>query len=270
MPKIIIKIDTDPIIEYTLINATPFFLEWLRATPVVAFLFLGRQFMADKSKKRVTFYIDGFNFYYGIKRSASVSKKWGNAYWIDVVKLCEGFLGTDEILQKVIYFTASPLSTGKNARQSAFLNANKAINKNKFEVVRGKYLEKNYECPYCGGHISRPEEKKTDVNISVRMIQDCIHKSTDSIILITADTDLLPPLELIRKDFPKVKLKVMFPPSNHSYDISNTLLGWKSKVVLMKNSYKRFENAMMPDDVVDGTKTYSIPTEWKKKQYITK
>jgi hypothetical protein len=62
----------------------------------------------------------------------------------------------------------------------------------------------------------------------------------------------------------------MFPPSNHSYDISNTLLGWKSKVVLMKNSYKRFENAMMPDDVVDGTKTYSIPTEWKKKQYITK
>ena len=109
-------------------------------------------------KKRVTFYIDGFNFYYGIKRSFDADQKWGNAYWINIVKLCEGFLGNDEVLEKVIYFTATPLSTGKSARQSAFLNANKALNKEQFEIVRGKYLEKHYVCPYCTGDISRPEE----------------------------------------------------------------------------------------------------------------
>ena len=222
--------------------------------------------MTEQNKRRVTFYIDGFNFYYGIKRSASLAKKWGNAYWIDIVKLCEGFLGQDEILGKVIYFTATPLSTGKSARQSAFLNANKALNKEKFEIVRGKYLEKHYECPYCNAHISRPEEKKTDVNISVRMICDCIHKTTDSVTLISADTDLLPPLELIKSDFPDIKLKVVFPPSNYSYDVANTLQNWKSKVVLMKNNYKRFENAVMPDNVPSDGKTYSIPPEWKAKQ----
>ncbi|MBO4638235.1 MAG: hypothetical protein J5710_00590, partial [Treponema sp.] len=68
--------------------------------------------MENDSKKLVTFYIDGFNFYYGIKRSVSADKKWGNAYWIDIVKLCEGFIGPDEILEKVIYFTATPLSIG--------------------------------------------------------------------------------------------------------------------------------------------------------------
>lgn len=43
-------------------------------------------------RKRVVFYIDGFNFYYGLKSSMQVDKKWGNAYWIDVVRLCEGFI----------------------------------------------------------------------------------------------------------------------------------------------------------------------------------
>ena len=80
--------------------------------------------------RRVTFYIDGFNFYYGIKRSMKADKKWGNVYWLNVVKLCSGFVAPDEILEKVVYFTAAPLSTGKSNRQGAFLNANKAINGN--------------------------------------------------------------------------------------------------------------------------------------------
>ena len=60
--------------------------------------------------KRVTFYIDGFNFYFGIKRARSIDRNWGNCYWIDVVKLCESFLGEDQILEKVVYFTASPMN----------------------------------------------------------------------------------------------------------------------------------------------------------------
>ena len=97
---------------------------------------------------RVTFYIDGFNFYYGIKRSAKADKKWNNAYWIDLVKLCSGLISQDDTLEKVVYFTAAPLSTGKSQRQGAFLNANKALNGDKFEVIRGKYLEKHIECPF--------------------------------------------------------------------------------------------------------------------------
>ena len=223
--------------------------------------------MSD-SRRRVTFYVDGFNFYYGLRRAAKEDKKWDNAYWINVVKLFEGFLGQDEILEKVIYFTASPLSKEKSIRQSAFLNANKALNGERFEIVRGKYLEKHIICPYCKGDISRPEEKKTDVNISVRMIQDCIHNATDSIVLVSADTDLIPPLELIKSDFANIKLKVCFPPSNYSNDIVNTLLAWQSKVVLLKKNYKRFENAIMDDSVTVNNTQFSIPQEWKQKQFM--
>lgn len=53
------------------------------------------------------------------------------------------------------------------------------INGDRFEVVRGKYLDKQIQCPNCHYAISRPEEKKTDVNISVRMIADCVLNATD-------------------------------------------------------------------------------------------
>ena len=89
---------------------------------------------------RVTFYIDGFNFYFGLKRARKSNKDWGRYYWLDMVKLCQSFLGEGQILEKVIYFTASPLNQLKSSRQSAFHNANKLINGDKFEVVRGKYL----------------------------------------------------------------------------------------------------------------------------------
>ncbi|KAA6331007.1 hypothetical protein EZS27_020343, partial [termite gut metagenome] len=72
--------------------------------------------------------------------------------------------------EKVIYFTASPLNPDKSNRQGAFLNVNKLLNENKFEVVRGKYLTKIIQCPNCNYAISRPEEKKTDVNVAIRMI----------------------------------------------------------------------------------------------------
>ena len=141
-----------------------------------------------------------------------------------MVKLCQGFLGEGQEVEKVIYFTASPLNPEKSSRQSAFLNANKLINGDRFEVVRGKYLDKQIQCPNCHYAISRPEEKKTDVNISVRMIADCVLDATDTIVLVSADSDLVPPLEFIQKQYPEKRIKVYFPPSNFSCDLKDNLI----------------------------------------------
>ena len=214
--------------------------------------------------KRVTFYIDGFNFYFGIKRARHIDKNWGKCYWIDVVKLCESFLGESQSLEKVVYFTASPMNPAKNSRQSSFLNANKLINGEKFEIVRGKYMDKSIICPYCNMSISKPEEKKTDVNISVRMLADCMEDKTDTVALVSADSDLIPPLEHIQRLFPQKGIKVYFPPSNYSNDIKDNLLHHRSKPVLMKNNLPRFLRAIMNDEVSDGNKTFRIPEKWKE------
>lgn len=213
--------------------------------------------------ERVTFYIDGFNFYFGLRQSRKSDSAWGRFYWIDMVKLCESFLAEGQELSKVIYFTASPLSKERNSRQSAFLNANKLVNGSRFEVVRGKYMEKQITCPYCNSNITRPEEKKTDVNISTRMIADCVQNQTDKIVLISADSDLIPPLEFIQRQYPKVSIKVYFPPSRYSSDLKDNMLHHRSKPVLLEKNMRRFEAAVMPDEVSNGEIKYTIPQKWK-------
>lgn len=211
---------------------------------------------------KVTFYIDGFNFYYGLKRAMKLNG-WENLYWIDMVALCKSFLGDNQKLEKVIYFTASPLNPQKNSRQSAFLNANKLLNGNQFEIVRGKYFDKPIQCPLCKGTFNRPEEKKTDVNISVRMIKDCVEHKTDLVSLVSADTDIIPPLEVINSLYPNISIKVYFPPTNYSNDMKDFLHGIKRKPVLMIKNHKRFVDAKMPDVVDKDGKQYTIPNKWK-------
>ena len=214
-------------------------------------------------KKRVTFYVDGFNFYYGLKRKKKTDGSWKRFYWIDVVKLFEQFLGPDQELEKVIYFTASPLDPAKSSRQSAFLNANSILHPDKFEIVRGKYINKTITCPQCRYSISRPEEKKTDVNLSVRMMGDCFNDRTDIVVLVSADTDLIPPIDFILNNFPGKKVKVYFPPTNHSFDISDYMKARKTSIVRLESNLSKFNNAIMTETVTDGTKTYTIPDCWK-------
>lgn len=211
----------------------------------------------------MTFYVGGFNFYYGLKQMKQIDVNWQRYYWIDVVKLFEQFLGLEQELNKVIYFTASPLDPDKNSRQSAFLNANAILNPNRFEVVRGKYINKTIKCPHCHLAINRPEEKKTDVNLSVRMIEDCVKDKTDVVVLVSADTDLIPPIDFILNNFPTKRVKVYFPPANHSFDINGYIRAHKSHVVRLDANIRKFDNAVMPDIVSVGEKTYTIPQAWK-------
>lgn len=216
--------------------------------------------------EKVTIYIDGFNFYYGLRTKRKVESAWAKAYWVDLVKFFEMFLGEGQELVKVVYFTASPLNKDKSSRQSAFLNANKLLNGDRFEIVRGKYLEKKIVCPNCQYTIIRPEEKKTDVNISIRMIADCFQDKTNVLILVSGDSDLLPPIEFIQTNYPEKKIKVYFPPTIYSHSIDNNMKRHRSKVVLLEKSLNKFAHCQMPDVVSADAKIYTIPIKWKERR----
>jgi uncharacterized LabA/DUF88 family protein len=214
-------------------------------------------------KERVTIYVDGFNFYYGLRAKKKIDKIWRTTYWIDIVKLFEQFLGTSQTLEKVVYFTASSLNIDKSIRQGTFLNANKLLNNNRFELVRGKYLKKIIACPNCKYAISRPEEKKTDVNIAVRMLSDCIDNKTDVLVLVSGDSDLLPPIEFIQRKYPEKKIRVYFPPTIYSVDLKNNVKLHNGKIVFLENNFNKFQHSIMPDIVTKDGKTYTIPEKWK-------
>ena len=68
---------------------------------------------------RATFYIDGFNFYNGLKDAIKEDRSWKKYYWLDLVAFANQFLDKSHELVKVKYFTAPPLDIGKESRQAA-------------------------------------------------------------------------------------------------------------------------------------------------------
>jgi len=213
--------------------------------------------------ERITVYIDGFNFYYGLKRMKEIDADWQKFYWIDFVKLFELFLGTNQTLQKVYYFTTPPLSISKSNRQSQLFDANKALNGNRFETVKGMFYEKEHICPVCSSAYTKPEEKRTDVNICAQMMLDCSLNNTDTVILVSADSDLVPPLELIREYYANKKIRIYFPPKAFSNELNNFIKAGNRKLVMLEKSKPKFLNSVMPDIVTKDGTTYTIPPKWK-------
>lgn len=210
---------------------------------------------------RVTFYFDGFNFYYGLKSKKAEDASWKAFYWLDFVKFCEEFLGEGQTLEKVKYFTTAPHNRNKQARQQALLTANKYLNSDRFQVIRGKYYDKTVHCQLCDEDFKVPEEKRTDVNISVHLVGDCALDLTDTVVLVSADSDLVPPIEFIKKNYPDKKVKLYFPPCRRSLDLYHSV--GRKATDLEKNKF-RFENAVMKPTITspDGNKDVTIPPEW--------
>ena len=138
-------------------------------------------------KQRVIVYIDGFNFYYGLKRNS----RWKRYYWIDFVRLFESFMKPHQELVAVKYFSAKPISNEDKAeRQSLLFKANEE--NPKFQLVLGKYLQKSLTCKNCGYKITTYEEKESDVRIATQIVRDAFEKSCDVAIVVSADSDMNP------------------------------------------------------------------------------
>jgi len=194
-------------------------------------------------KRKVIVYVDGFNFYYGLKAISQKDKRWKKFYWLDVVNFFSKMLTDNQELMEVNYFSARPHSVDTAKRQDLFFSANK-LNP-KFHLILGKYLKKEITCNSCGSLIHTYEEKETDVRIATQMINDVQKKRCDITIIVSADSDMMPAIELIRDIEPEHKIYVYFPPLRHSISLSNfcdaekKLSGYKS----------RFNQSMLPDDI---------------------
>jgi uncharacterized LabA/DUF88 family protein len=191
--------------------------------------------MGDK-KQRVIFYIDGFNLYFGLR-----SKKWKKYYWLDLVRFCELFIRSHQELVRVNYFSAIQKSKGKQDRQDLFLSANKT--NPRFQLFLGKFLEKTIE--FKGQQIRTFEEKETDVHIAVQMIRDIVLDQCYVSVLVSADSDLIPPINFINEIKPRHKIFVYFPPSRFSYDLKQKA----SSFISLENHELKFKNAQFPDEI---------------------
>lgn len=202
--------------------------------------------------KRVIFYIDGFNFYYGLK-----TKGWRKYYWLDCVSFFEKFLKPYQQLVELNYFSAKPKGSDKSQRQETFFSSNKV--NSKFQLHLGKFLKKKVTCNVCGNVRNTFEEKQTDVDIAVKMIGDVVFDKCDISILVSADSDLIPPINFIKEFNPSHKIFVYFPHNRFSFELKNKAL----RVVKLENHENKFSSSLLPDPVTlqNGT-ILNKPNTW--------
>jgi len=205
----------------------------------------------------VIVYIDGFNFYYGLKNNL----KWKKYYWLDIVKLFDMFMRPNQELIAVKYFSAKPYDNDQSLRQNAFFQANKE--NLRFKLILGKYLKKDITCFKCGNIIHSHEEKETDVRIATQIVADAYQKNCDVAIVVSADSDMIPAIELAIEANQKVF--IYFPPNQYSSNLATMGVG---KPIQMKQYESRFRQALLPDEVHLKIADFdiSIPDKWKKLQ----
>ena len=206
-------------------------------------------------KQKVIVYVDGFNFYYGLKGDP----KWKRYYWLDIVKFFEKFMKPDQELIKVKYFSARPDNQEKNARQYAFFQAN--MENSRFQLILGKYLKKKITCFNCGNIINTYEEKESDVRIATQIVSDSYEKNCDIAIVVSADSDMIPSVELAKQAGQKVF--IYFPPNHYSSNLAALANGHP---IQLSKYESRFRQGLLPDVVHLKEKNYdlSIPEKWKK------
>ncbi len=158
----------------------------------------------------MTAYIDGFNLYYGLRDAGLRESRW-----LDLRGLCASLLGPGEQLDLVRYFTSRMKdSPAKAAHQAVYIDALHA--RGGIEIDFGHFLSSTAKCFKCGNVWRKNEEKKTDVNIAVRLLEDAADDLFDTAMVVSGDSDLVPPIESVQLRFPHKRVIVAFPPRRRS------------------------------------------------------
>ena len=153
---------------------------------------------------RVMAFVDGFNLYHALDwfdRGVNEDDKmrFQKYKWLCLTSLVRKFiLSKSEELVGVRYFTTYPhWDLAKQDRHRKYVMAQIAQG---VTVEFGDFKPKTVKCKgTCKTVFNVWEEKQTDVNIAVRMLEFAAANAYDKLILVSGDSDQVPALKLIRK-----------------------------------------------------------------------
>jgi len=202
--------------------------------------------------QRVIAYVDGYNLYHGLRE-----KGWKWFYWLNIQAMVQNLLKPNQELVSTKYFTTVvKRPPDKRNRQAVFLEALQTLSD--FKIFYGHWLSNPVTCRKCGHTYEAYHEKMTDVNIAVELMSDAFQNHLDMALLVSADSDLVGPVEAIRGLFPQKRVVIAFPPARYSSALKAVAHGYTR---IARNV---MSNSVFPDKVVkrDGF-VLARPLEWR-------
>lgn len=202
---------------------------------------------------RVSFFIDGFNLYHAI----ADKKQWRAFKWLNLSKLASSFLKTSDTLSEVYYFTSYAYwKPDSEKRHKIFINAQEFY---RVKPVLGNFRPKTKHCSLCKGYFKSYEEKETDVNIAIQLFEQALKDTFDTAIILSGDSDQIPTLEAMKKNFPGKKFGILIPPGRQAEQLK------KHSHFYHKIKQHHLASCQLPDSILlpDG-RTLSRPSKWKQ------
>jgi len=205
---------------------------------------------------RVQAFIDGFNLYHAID-DLTKSDSSKNIYkWLNLKTLMEAYIKpSQEVLNDVYYFSA--YATWKPSSHIKHKNYVEALKSVGVTPILGKFKEKRKTCFHCRQVIVSHEEKESDVNLCIHLLQNAHLNNFDKAIIVTADSDMVPVIEMIKDTFPTKEIIIVVPPNR--YAISNEI---RSKVTTFKMKEKHIKNNLLGNILTYNNLTIVKPIDW--------
>ena len=211
---------------------------------------------------RTYIYIDGFNFYYGAVKDTPYK-------WLNFKTLFESLLAPAHQILSIKYFTAivtGKIDPGQPIRQKTFIRALKKFIP-EISVYYGKFLSHNVFKPLAYPidqntfgkkikfvNVIKTEEKGSDVNIAVHLLNDAWLDHYDCAVIVSNDSDLAESLRLVKEQHKK-KIGLITPGKTHP---SRELLKYAD---FTKRIRKGVLGASQLPDPIPGT-TIHKPKVW--------
>lgn len=206
------------------------------------------------NKKKVQCFIDGFNLYHAIDDLKDNSLKW-----LNLRLLSEAYIQkSKEELKEVFYFSA--FATWKEEayrRHKAYVKALKASG---ITNIIGHFKEKQKKCIKCGTRWTAHEEKESDVNLALYIVQQAYEDNYDKALIITADSDICPAIKMVKKKFPNKELMVLTPPNR--YRITRELRDL-AQTQRIKQKHLQ-DNLLKPLITLENGEVITLPDKYKK------
>jgi hypothetical protein len=143
----------------------------------------------------------------------------------------------------------------RRLRQSLYLDA---LATTGVGIIEGQFLDKGGRCHTCGATWPSFEEKMTDVNIATELLTDAFTGVFDTALVVSADSDLVPPIRAIRRHSPAKRVVVVFPPNRASKELraaahANFTIG-----------HGTLGKSQLPDTIATmGGFVFARPAAWK-------
>ena len=196
-------------------------------------------FLKQSKKLNTIVYIDGFNLYFSLKNT--------KYKWLNIESLVKKVLDSSlHNIIKIKYFTAVSIKRNSAQKQDVYLralstleNVDIILGRHKKRQVKGRLIKYNQELnrEYVANEtvkILKFEEKETDVNIASHIVYDSCKENISSIVLLSNDTDLKTPLEIVKY---KLKKKVVIiTPTKSLESLEDPIIPNRSHIELRKLS----------------------------------